>query len=370
MTFPTKKLGEIITLEYGKPLHASKRSTEGEYPVFGANGIKTYADTFYFDKPSIIIGRKGSAGELALVEVPFWPLDVTYFLMFDDKVIDLKYLYNFFKTLELPKLARGVKPGINRNDVYNISIPLPPLPEQKRIVKILDEVFENIEKAKENTEKNLENAKELFEAELSLFLRKSDFPIKNLGDVCERMEYGSSKKSSKAGDVPVLGMGNIQDGRFIWDKFGFTSDKEEIRKLMLHRDDVLFNRTNSPELVGKSAIFKEDRPAIFAGYLIRVHPRVDILNPDFLNYFLNSRMAKDQGRKVMSSSVHQANISATKLKGYQIPLPPLNQQKVFVVKLGALAVEVKKMNTIYQKKLSDLEELKKSVLKKAFAGEL
>lgn len=134
----TKKLGEILKLEYGKPLPKSHRISDGLYPVYGANGIKDFSDKFYFDKPSIIVGRKGSAGELNLTENKFWPLDVTYFVTFDDKKYDLKFIYSLLTTLDLPKLAKGVKPGINRNDVYSIEVSIPPLPDQHRIVTHLD----------------------------------------------------------------------------------------------------------------------------------------------------------------------------------------------------------------------------------------
>ncbi|MBU0620047.1 MAG: restriction endonuclease subunit S [Patescibacteria group bacterium] len=163
----TKKLGEVLKLEYGKPLPKPHRKSDGLYPVYGANGIKSFSDKFYFEKPSIIVGRKGSAGELKLVKEKFWSLDVAYFVTFDDKKYDLKFLYNLLCTLELPKLAKGVKPGINRNEVYSIDVKIPPLPEQHRIVKILDEVFADVAKAKESAEKNLQNAKELFESYLN-----------------------------------------------------------------------------------------------------------------------------------------------------------------------------------------------------------
>lgn len=137
----TKKLGEVLKLEYGKPLPKSHRKSDGLYPVYGANGIKSFSDKFYCDKQSIIVGRKGSAGEINLTEKKFWPLDVTYFVVFNEKKYNLKFLYNLLTTLEIPKLAKGVKPGINRNEVYSIEVKFPPLSEQKRIVKRIDELL-------------------------------------------------------------------------------------------------------------------------------------------------------------------------------------------------------------------------------------
>ena len=195
-----KKLGEVLKLEYGKPLPKSERVTDGQYPVYGANGIKSWSNSFYYDQATIVVGRKGSAGEINLTKEKFWPLDVTYFVRFDDKKYNLKFLYNLLETLELTKLAKGVKPGINRNDVYDIDVKIPELKEQHRIVKILDEVFADVAKAKKNAEKNLQNAKELFESYLqSVFANPGkDWEEKRLGEVCDfvRGPFGGSLKKS------------------------------------------------------------------------------------------------------------------------------------------------------------------------------
>jgi len=104
-------LGSVIRLQYGKPLDRENRKINGRFPVFGANGEMDRSDRYYCHKPSIVIGRKGSAGELKLTEGKFWPLDVTYFVEFDDNRTDLKFLFYMLKTLNLTGLARGVKPG-------------------------------------------------------------------------------------------------------------------------------------------------------------------------------------------------------------------------------------------------------------------
>ena len=179
------KLGDFIKLEYGKPLPKEKRKPDGLYPVYGANGEKDRTDESYYEKKSIIVGRKGSAGEINLTEDKFWPLDVTYYVTFNDKNYNLFFIYYLLGNLDLPKLAKGVKPGINRNEVYGIEVAIPPLPEQQRIVSILDESFAAISKAKENAEKNLQNARELFESYLqSVFANPGDdWKINKLSEV-------------------------------------------------------------------------------------------------------------------------------------------------------------------------------------------
>ena len=101
----------------------------------------------------------------------------------------------------------------------------------------------------------------------------------------------------KSGTVPVLRMGNIQNAKFEWSDLAYTSDDDEIAKYLLHDGDVLFNRTNSPELVGKTAIYRDERPAIFAGYLIRVNHIRAVSASQYLNLFLNSRVAGEYGQQ-------------------------------------------------------------------------
>lgn len=157
-----KTLKEILKLEYGKPLPDSKRKINGKYPIYGANGEKGATDEFYYNKLSIIVGRKGTAGALNLTKEKFWPLDVTYFVTFDNLKYNLIFIYYLLLTLNLTKLAKGVKPGINRNEVYSIVVNIPKsLQEQKQIVDNLNKLSEKTKKLEEIYNKKLENLEEL-----------------------------------------------------------------------------------------------------------------------------------------------------------------------------------------------------------------
>lgn len=284
----------------------------------------------------------------------------------------LKYLLlsNSVRKEILNKGTGATVQGIKSSLLKKIEFYLPSLYEQQRIVDILDEAFAATTIAKENADKNLENTKELFESYLQKVFTDKKFEIKALGDICEDVEYGSSTKSKKVGKIAVLRMGNIQNRKFNWEKLVYSDDIEDNKKYLLKYNDVLFNRTNSPELVGKTAIYKGEMPAIFAGYLIRIHRKENLLDADYLNYYLNSKIALDYGKTVVISSVNQANINGAKLKGYPIPCPTLKEQQVIVQKFDTLSAEVKKLEAIYQQKLDDLEELKNSILEKAINGEL
>ncbi len=371
-----KKLGEVITLEYGKPLDKYKRIDKGQYPVYGANGIKAKTNEYYYDKKTIIVGRKGSAGEINLTEERFWPLDVSYFVKFEKKQIDLYFLYFWLSKLNLPKLAKGVKPGINRNDVYDLAIPLPPLPEQKRIVAILEKAFTAIDQAKANTEKNLKNARELFQSKLQetfdngkLKIDSGEWEEKKLGEVC-LIERGSSprpiKKYFTSGEDGVNWI-KIGDTKGVNKYIYSTRQKitKEGAKKSRHVQAGDFILSNSMSY-GKPYIMKTDGYIHDGWFVLRLHHFVDT---EYFFQLLSSPYVNNQFHNLASGSVVK-NINGDLVKKVILPIPPFAEQKQIVKKLDSVSIETKKLETIYQRKITCLDELKKSILQKAFRGEL
>ena len=193
------------------------------------------------------MGRKGSAGEINLTERRFWPLDVTYFVTFDDKKYSLGFLYNLLLTLNLRKLAKGVKPGINRNEVYGISVNIPPLPDQKRIVKVLDEVFEKTTKAKENAEKNLQNAREIFESYLqAVFANHGDgWEEKKLEEIAN-IEYGFTDKAKGVGKFRYIRITDITNrGELVGENKVYIDFSKDAEKFILNDNDLVMARTGA-----------------------------------------------------------------------------------------------------------------------------
>ncbi|MDQ3020907.1 MAG: restriction endonuclease subunit S [Bacteroidota bacterium] len=382
ISWETCKVGEIIKLEYGKPLPKSVRNKDCKYPVYGANGIKTRSNKYYFDKPSIIVGRKGSAGELNLTEGKFWPLDVCYYVTFNDEKFNLKFIYNLLSVLELPKLAKGVKPGINRNEVYSINVKIPPLPEQKRIVKILDDVFEKIEKAKENAKKNLQNARELFESYLqSVFEnRNGDWEETVLGDekLLEIIDGDRGKNYPKKSDFLneghclFMNTKNVRPDGFDFTTTMFINEKKDkaMGKGKLKRNDVVLTTRGTIGNIGQySEEIKFDNLRINSGMLI-FRPNIKFITSEYLFEMLRSGFIKTQIRKHVSGAA-QPQLPIKTLVNFLIAFPKnINEQNKLVKKLNALSSQTKKLESIYKQKISDLDELKKSILKKAFSGEL
>lgn len=268
-------------------------------------------------------------------------------------------------------------------------IPLPPLEEQKRIVSKIEELMPYVEKYDkayseveelnkkfpENMQKSIlqyaiqgklveqkeeeGTAKELYqqiqEEKAKLIkegkikkekplaeIKEEEIPFDipkswkwvSIGQVCSNIMYGTSKKSSKTGKTAVLRMGNLQGGIIDYSNLVYSSDDEDIEKYELKKNDLLFNRTNSKELVGKTAIYKNEIPAIYAGYLVRFTP-IQIIS-DYLNFVMQSDYYWRYCQTVRSDAIGQSNINAEKLKRFIFPLPPLEEQKRIVAKIEEL----------------------------------
>ena len=167
-------------------------------------------------------------------------------------------------------------------------------------------------------------------------------------------------------------MGNIQDGEIVFDKLVFSNDLDDNKKLLLQYGDLLFNRTNSAELVGKTAIFRGQRNAIFAGYLILLRPI--FINSEYLNLLLNTPYARDYCNEVKTIGVQQCNINAEKISNLLVPIPSLFETVRIVEKVKNIALPIIKYGELYQK-LKHLNGelpiiLRKSILQEAIQGKL
>ena len=167
-------------------------------------------------------------------------------------------------------------------------------------------------------------------------------------------------------------MGNIQDGEIVFDKLVYSNDLDDNKKLLLQYGDLLFNRTNSAELVGKTAIFRGQRNAIFAGYLILLRPI--FINSEYLNLLLNTPYARDYCNEVKTIGVQQCNINAEKISNLLIPVPNLHETVAIVEKVKNIALPIIKYGEFYQKLKHLNRELpiiiRKSILQEAIQGKL
>lgn len=193
-----------------------------------------------------------------------------------------------------------------------------------------------------------------------------DWAVLPLGKLVRSVEYGSAAKSDVKGAVPVLRMGNLQGGKIDWSDLVYTDDVDEINKYTLQPGDVLFNRTNTIDLVGKTSIYEGGCPAIFAGYLIRINVVPDLLDSRFLNYILNTEFSRKYSAKVLSVAVGQANINGQKLKTYPIPLPPTKTEQEDIAQALNDADE---LLVVLDQMIAKKRDLKQATMQQLLTGE-
>jgi type I restriction-modification system specificity subunit len=222
--------------------------------------------------------------------------------------------------------------------------------------------------SKPSTLKKLESIEKLNEIELTEL--PDGWFWERLGLMTLGVEYGTSAKSQPEGKVPVLRMGNMQNGKIDWTDLVYSDNDEEIKQYSLKKGDVLFNRTNSPELVGKTSIIETDEKAIFAGYLIRINHLTEITDGRYLTYFLNSMIAKKYGNFVKTDGVNQSNINGQKLINYPFVFCSLEEQKEVANILEQKLTACDQLAAELAKQLKQAELLKQTVLKAAFSGSL
>ncbi|MBM4950950.1 restriction endonuclease subunit S [Vibrio parahaemolyticus] len=366
--WPLVTLKDIATLKRGYDL-PTKNRVEGDVPIYAANGINGRHNEVKIKGPGVITGRSGTIGKVHFTEQDYWPLNTSLYVT-DFHGNDPKWVFYMLRAFQLERYVEGAGvPTLNRNLVHDELVPLPPLAEQKRIAAILDKADAIRQKRKQAIDLADEFLRSVF---LDMFgdpvTNPKGWEVGTIRDLVSSVNYGSSAKASETdGEFPILRMGNITyEGKWNFTdlKYIDLNDKDQI-KYLAHRNDLLFNRTNSKELVGKTAVFDEDDPMAIAGYLIRVRTN-DNGNPWYISGYLNSFHGKQTLLNMCKSIVGMANINAQELQDIKIMLPPIELQNRYESIVKAVKTRSIKQNNSFL----DLDNLFDSLSQKAFTGQL
>jgi len=380
MPWPTKKLGEVCEFVFGYSFNADDLNEQGKgLPVIRIGDIdkgitekfydKEYDDKYLVEKGDILIGLSGS------IKIDKWKGKKALLNQRIVKVCNFKHeiledfvfyqLHSILKRLEI-QIAQGTVKNVLLPHLSNLKILVPPINIQQKIVERLDA----IKKAQELNDKQIELAEELFQSLLHRELdpKGKNWEVRKIKECLRFCQYGISlKMNNQRIGYPILRINNLSNGEINTSDIKYVEiNREEFEKYKLEKGDILFNRVNSYDLVGKTSIFNLENNYVFASYLIRLKTNSKLLLGEFLNYFLNSTPGKRAIKSKARRAVSQANVNARELESIKIPLPPLEIQQKIVEKLSAVQEYKKKLLDQKQK----LQELFESVLNKSFKGEL
>ncbi|HMW36949.1 MAG TPA: restriction endonuclease subunit S [bacterium] len=366
-----EKLGDIATIKTGK-YDVNHSTPDGEYVFYTCAFGQFKSPTYSFEGPAIILpGNGANVGEVFYYDGKFEAYQRTYVVQ--NFKADPNYIYAYFKA-QWKNSLRNKQFGsatnyIRLNNLTDFKIPLPPLPDQLHIANLLSKAENLIAQRKESIRLLDEFLKSTF---LEMFgdpsSNRKQFPKGSIRDVVAEVKYGTSSPAEDEGLYPYLRMNNITpDGYMDYSKLKYINivDEKEKEKYVVRKGDLLFNRTNSKELVGKTGVFNEDSEMIIAGYLIRVRTN-EKANPWFLWGYLNSIHGKQTLLGMCKSIVGMANINAQELQGIKILIPQIELQTQF----AQIVKKTEALKTQYQQSLQELENLYGSLSRKAFRGEL
>lgn len=370
MSWTKVRLGSIVTIKTGK-LDANASSKNGLYPFFTCAKEPLKISSYSYDCECVLVAGNGDLN-VKYYKGKFDAYQRTYIVeCLDTDIINVRYLFHFLDTY-LEKLREqsigGVIKYIKLENLTEAHIPLPPLTTQKRIAEILDA-------ADALRRKDQELLKKYDELAQAIFIDMFGDPVKNekgwevgtIRDLAKEVKYGTSKPAEDNGLIPYLRMNNITySGE--WDLTSMKNinlEKNEYEKYTLKNGDLVFNRTNSKELVGKTAVFDLNQEMAIAGYLIRLRTN-KLGNPYYISSYLNSRHGKETLLGMCKSIVGMANINAQELQEISIMIPPIRLQNKFEERIKLL----KKIKLKTDEQVVASSSIFQTLLQKAFKGEL
>jgi len=364
----------------GYPLVTSKNLSDGKIDFSTCSYIskedhEAISKRSAVDDGDILYAMIGTIGNPVIVEKSheFSIKNVALF-KFNNKNVFNKYIYYFLNS-EIAKRQfdsnsrGGTQKFVSLTNIRDLQVPLPPLETQKQIAQVL-ETADQLRKDCQQVEQELNAlAQSVF---LEMFgdpsINPKNFPLGTIKNLVEEVKYGTSEKADETiGDFPMLRMNNITyTGEWNFSSLKYANlDKKDHEKYLTKKGDILFNRTNSRDLVGKTAVFREDTPMAIAGYLIRVRVN-NKANSEYISAYLNSIHGKQTLQHMCKSIVGMANINAQELQKIKILMPPKQLQDEFDNKLTKIRAQ-RKINTT---QFTEYNNLFNALLQKAFKGEL
>ena len=378
----TVKLGDVCEIYQPKTISKREMLVDGTYPVFGANGIIGKYDKFNHAEPEVLITCRGATcGSVNISEPNSWINGNAMVIKPSKDCIDKKYIEYFARgAIDYSQVITGAaQPQITRKTLSPVRFSYPPLEEQKQIVALLDEAFAGIDAAIAHTEQNIQNARALFESHLNaVFTQKGDGWVDlELGDICD-FQNGFAFKSAdtvETSNVQLVRMGNLYQNKLNLDRkpsFYPESFSTVYERYELYAGDLIISLTGTVNKkdYGYTVVIPETKKTLLLNQRIAKFVNLSpLISKGFLLYLLRSKVFLEQLYS-SASGTRQANLSTNKMKSMHVALPAVSMQKKVTEKLNVAKHQSQQLEKLYTQKRAALQELKQSLLHKAFAGEL
>ncbi len=334
-------------------------------------GLKNSSATLFPSNTVLIAMYGATAGQVGILKFEC-STNQAVCGIYPNKNLLPKFLYYCFLSKKdelISQAVGGAQPNISQLKIKNTLIPVPPIPEQQRIVSVLDEAFASIAQAKSNAERNLVNARELFWSVLQSSMSNDEWEKKTLKEISITFGRGKSKNRPRNdpklydGKYPFIQTGDIRNSNHYITEYTQTYNEVGLAQSKLWKKGTICITIAAN--IAETGILGFD--ACFPDSVIGLVVDPKIADTDFIEYLLQSFRARLQAKGKGSA---QDNLNMEKFENEYFPIPPLDEQRAIVGRLEALSAETGRLEEIYQQKVESLEELKKSVLGKAFEGEL
>ena len=368
------KLSEICNVDWGNTaLTKSAYLADGDYLAVSAAGCDGRIGHKEHDKYTPVLSAIGAqCGRMFLPEEDFTAIKNTITLTPRLDLCTGRFLYYLLTYVELPKRG-SAQPFISKGDIESFQVLVPPLPEQQRIVALLDEAFAGLATVQANAERNLINARKAFESHLTaVFCEPQDeWRQMRLGDVSTRLTngyVGPTRDIYRDAGIPYLLARHVKDNCLDFDGRTFVSDEFNLKnkKSILKAGDVLLVQSGH---IGHSAVVGIDHAGHNCHAMIVITPVDELLSGSFLSLFFSSSTMKKKFQEIRSGST-VPHLTCREVKELMIPVPDLATQNRIVELAREIEAQVQRLLCIYQLKLDALEEFKNSLLDRAFSGQL
>jgi type I restriction enzyme S subunit len=382
----TVRLGDIARVRYGK----AKPNTTGNIPVIGSGGIYAHTQTALVDYPTLVVGRKGTAGEVWLADSPCWPSDTTFYLEWNREA-QLHFIFYFLR-LNKPsgEHAKTTLPSLQRADVEGIVVPQPSVDEQRRIAWVLS----TIQRAIEAQEKVIAAARELKRSLMKHLFTYGPVPITETARVslketeigplpehwevfplekCALVQTGVAKgRRFKGGErtisVPYLRVANVQLGYLDLSEIKQIQIREnELSRYSLQGGDVLLTEGGDFDKLGRGFIWHgQIQPCVHQNHIFAVRVNRKLLSPEYFSYLVQSWYGRAYFLRVAHRTTHLACINTAKLKAFPVPIPPRAEQDAATSQATAIDEKIE----AEEKRKTALQALFKTMLHHLMTGKI